>query len=597
MSYGVAVPIHSMPVGEHSGRTFFLFYDLFMHWRRDRLTAVAPYYGGDFDFAEAGIDLEAVVLEVGGLRIIGRYLPYGLEGWEPSILFDFEHPRLAALIEDSSSLSARVVAGGLDQSFVIDTTTPPCHDISVALCVRDENRWLPSYLEYWLEVLGVDHAYVYDNRTEDRQILASILDPYVERGQVTRIDWPFWWRNLHDQKQIGQPPQEGHTLARFGADRWIGFFDTDEFLLPPAGDLRAVLDEYDPGRIGAVAFKIRWCMYKGAKEHDQIADPLSELVHGRDDPVNEKWKLFVSPERVRFMRFHWIQEDQPTVHRPDIRYYHLCVRDFRFKECKTDEGLGSRAVPDSALARLWSDHRAQRPHRPCRRLETADEIISHVEWSFEEALHGRSKLSLEVLAQPGMIGLWIRHLYNNLCDREDARLLEIGAWRGASTVSFLHGNRVNATVIDNWSQFGNYSAECVERIDRYRGESNVEILEGDCWAIDPSWLGRYNLYLYDAGHHRKDQARALTHFTPYLDDVAIVVIDDWHWHGPRAGTEAGLAKIEHEVVWRQDIPCVDLEQGDLRRPQDGAGWWNGLSVLVLARPDRPLSSASERTAC
>ncbi len=577
------LPIHPMQVGENGGRRFYLFYDLFVPWQRDRLTAVAPYYGVDFDLEAAGIDLEDVRLQVGSLEVGGQYLPYGLEGWEPSILIDFVDPRLGELIESQEQLTVRVVAGTHVADFTLSTARALQHETSVALCVRDENRWLPFYLEYWLEVMKVGQVYLYDNRTRDRAGLEMLLGPYLARGQVTLIDWDFEWRNRIDEKQIGQPPQEGHTLARFGADRWIGFFDADEFLLPPESGLQELLSAYDPDSVGAVSFEMLWCLYKGEKSYREIVDPLAEFTHVRS-LARPKTKLFVSPRKVRFMRFHWIQEDQITVPNPEVRYYHLATRDFRFEEGRTPEGFGADAKMDRSLAIRWAAHRARRPRVQRDRIwQSVEECVDHVESAFEEALHGRSALSEDALGVEGSIGLYTRHFYNRLCACRGIRLLEIGADKGASSVAFVNGNRVDATVIDNWVRNPTSAQDCVENLERLRGDSNVELLESNCWDVPKKWLGRYDVYCYDGRHQLRDHERAITEFAPYLADIAVVVIDDWLWRKVREGTRAGLEKIPQRVAWRWETPIVTAELPDNHSPGDRSGWWNGVGVFVLER--------------
>ena len=576
--------IHPMPIANRDRREYFLFYDLFIHSDRRKLTAVAPYYGDDFDFGARGIDLDAVVIEIRGARIEGKRISYGTEGWEPSVLFDFEDPKLPGWISEFPELEVRVCAGEAERTFWIDTRPPTPHSIALALCVRDENRWLGNYLSYYLDLLRVDHVYVYDNRTRDRHGLKTILAPYVENNRATYIPWNFEWRNRIDRKQIGQPPQEAHTLARFGADRWIGFFDADEFLHIPGGDLARFLEEYDPGEIGAVAFKMRWAMYKGERVFADLHQPLTECVYGREDEYWEKrWKLFVSPERVRFMRFHWIQEDQPTVHRPDVLYYHYLLRDFRFEEGKGDTGLGSDTFRDETMREVWETHDFE-PSPIRGDASRTNALVAHVESSFQRARRSESNLTAEAAQIPGMIGTSTRHFFNNLCSEPDTRLLEIGSWQGASSCAFLCGNRIRATLVDNWSEWGNHRDLCIERIESFRGSSAVRILERDCFELRPDELETYNLYYYD-GHHSEDaQYRGVTEFYRYLEDTAVLIVDDWNWRRVRAGTERALKDISADVVYSRELTVPEAPRdGDGKLTSDPRTWWNGIACFVLQR--------------
>ena len=570
-----------MPLANRDRREYSLFYDLFVHWSRRKLTAVAPGYGGDFDFAAHGVDPDRVVLRVGGpggLRVPGRRIPHGLDGIEPSVLFDFEHPELAARIAAAPELEVRVIAGDAARTFWIDTRPPPAHEISLALCVHDENRWLPFYLDYYLDVLGVDHVYVYDHRTRDARGLRTLLAPHVARGRATLVPWDVEWTNRVDGEQIGQPPQQAHALARFGADRWIGFFDVDEFLDVPDGDLRGLLAPYDPAEVGGVAFGMRWGVYKGERSLRDVHNPVVEFVYTRDDAHwSGRWKLFVSPRRVRFMRIHWIQDDAPTVHRPDVKYVHYAIREARFEEGRGPSGLGAETSRDETLRRAWEAREAR------RRAAPASPLVAHVEESFARALRRESDLPAEVLSIPGMIGECTRHLYNQLASLPGARLLEIGAWKGASTCAFLHGNDVAATVIDDWSQFGNHRELCLRNLERSRGASRITVLETDCFGVDRGALGPFDLFLYDAAHDEASQHRAVVDFYPTLADEAVLLVDDWNWRGVRDGTLRALDEIGADVLFAREITLAEVPRGDGTLGADPRGWWNGLGCFVLRR--------------
>jgi hypothetical protein len=116
------------------------------------------------------------------------------------------------------------------------------HYLSICAIFRDE----APYLEEWLRVhggVGVDHFYLYDNGSRDD--FRPILQPWLDKGAATLIDWP------HEQ---GQLSAYADCLARRRREsRWIAFIDIDEFLFAPDGsDLPAILADFEafPG-VGA----------------------------------------------------------------------------------------------------------------------------------------------------------------------------------------------------------------------------------------------------------------------------------------------------------------------------------------------------------
>ena len=91
-----------------------------------------------------------------------------------------------------------------------------------------------------------------------------------------------------------------------------------------------------------------------------------------------------------------------------------------------------------------------------------EELRAHVERAFENAEKGESKITQEIIDMEGMSGIKTRHFYNNLLNRDDARYLEIGTWKGSSICSAMCGNKAKAVCIDNWSQFGGPKTEFIQ---------------------------------------------------------------------------------------------------------------------------------------
>jgi tetratricopeptide (TPR) repeat protein len=107
--------------------------------------------------------------------------------------------------------------------------------LSLCLICKDENDYLPEWLNYHI-LMGVDRFYIYDN--ESRISLRETLKVYIEKGWVVVIDIAGKGVQLHAYD---------HCLQTFGAyTRWMGFIDTDEFLVPKTNlNLKELLKEYE----------------------------------------------------------------------------------------------------------------------------------------------------------------------------------------------------------------------------------------------------------------------------------------------------------------------------------------------------------------
>ncbi len=345
----------------------------------------------------------------------------------------------------------------------------------MSVIIKNENRWIGHYLDYYLTCMDVQHVFVYDNFTENETELREILRPYAKRGQVTYLPWHFRWRNRLDHKQIGQPPQQSHTLERFGATRWIGFFDVDEFLRIPDKTLPQFLSEYDPNQVDGLSFGLRWFMHQGDLTFDEIEDPLLSFLHCKRDELGRKrQKLMVSARNVRFLRFHWLEEGKRELEIDDenIFFHHYYLRRPRFEEGKTETGT----TYDDHMLR-FAESQGTTPPKPLlsRRFpkkpkpQSTLEWIAHVEESLRRADARESNLTRDILDVKGMCGTKNRHFFNNLCNFEGCTYLEIGSWNGASLVAAMQGNDLSATAIDNWSGFGGPREAFMVRPKRFQG--------------------------------------------------------------------------------------------------------------------------------
>ena len=612
------LPIHAMKIARDNGLDFYLFLDIFVHPSRKKIVAVAPFYGDDWAPAEHGVDLEAVELVIDDLRVRGQYLPHRLDSWEPCILFDFEGDALTARLEDQPEISFTIEAGRHRESFQLSTVPAPSHDVALSLVIRNENRWLPHFLAYYLDCMAADHVWIYDNAdsiergadraTADREALLEILAPYFERGQVTYIPWHVRWRNRPPApKMIGQPPQEAHSLNRFAHSRWIGFFDVDELLRIPGHTLSSFLAQYDHAAVDALSFGLRWFLHHGETAFEAVRDPPLTFLHARRDELGRKrQKLFVRPGEVRFLRLHFMEEGRSElpVDDTDIFFHHYVIRPQRFARGKTqasEPGVvrdpfmlrfrdrlaldvtprESQAPATRFTAPQTRDPQTCKPQLLATRPDSAEAWARHIDQAWTQAEAGRSKLSADALAIRGMCGTSTRHFYNVLCALDECHFLEVGSWQGASLCAAIAGNSIQATAIENWSRFDGTRQTLEHNLSHFRDASRVRVIEADAFKVDPHSLDPVDIFLYDGDHRRASHRRALEHFLPALAALAVVIIDDWNWARVREGTEDALARLPVEVIHRREVILPDSDVVDMPRHAGRHTWWNGICVLLL----------------
>ncbi len=578
--------INDILIAREDGLDFYLFLDIFVHPNRRRIVAVAAFYGEDWDPADHGVDFEKVDLVLEGRRIRARYIPHQLASWEPCILFEFEDPALTRILRQRDEIGFTIEAGPHLKHFRLSTLPEPAWEVAMSLVVRDENRWIRHFLEYYLTCMKAQHVWVYDNGTADRDGLLAILGPYQKRGQVTYVPWNVRWRNVKPpRKMIGQPQQEAHSLSRFANSRWIGFLDVDELLRIPGETLPSFLSRYGHAAVDGLSFGLRWFLHREDSPFDDVSDPPLTFLHARPSKLGRKrQKFFVRPsEELRFLRLHYMEDGRSELQIDDteIFFHHYVLRPQRFEEGKA-QAASPEAIRDDFMLRfreqLMLDGLRRRP-------KNTEAWIRHIDAAFATAESCGSGLPPGVLEIRGMCGTYTRHFYNALCAFEGCRYLEIGSWLGASLCAVLAGNRVRAVAIENWSQFDGKREIFQQNLDRWRGGSEVRFLEQDCFEVDTDALGSFDVFLYDGDHRRVSHQRALEHFVGTLANPAVVIIDDWNWERVRLGTADALASLPVRELYRREILLPDQDVEDMPRHLGRDTWWNGICVLLLAPVD------------
>lgn len=215
-------------------------------------------------------------------------------------------------------------------------------------------------------------------------------------------------------------------------------------------------------------------------------------------------------------------------------------------------------------------------------MTSVEDLIAHIETAVKNAENKISKVLPGVFDIQGYTGHKTLHFYNNLMNKSDLRYLEIGTWGGSSTCAALCNNSFIATCVDNWSEFGGPRDMCIQNIDRYKGNNTVTFIENDCWAIDVSKIGKFNIYMYDACHKRASHCKALTHYINAMDEVFIYVVDDWDWKDVQRGTYDAISSLNLKILYKKEIHMID-DQSEAPCASSKENWWNGVGIFLLKK--------------
>ena len=200
---------------------------------------------------------------------------------------------------------------------------------------------------------------------------------------------------------------------------------------------------------------------------------------------------------------------------------------------------------------------------------------------------------------PGMSGRKYRYLINNLVSLiEDARYLEIGSWTGSTVCSAIYGNKVKAVCIDNWSQFNNTEDIPYQRVLNIKNPKkefeintkkvisekiDFKFIESDFRKINYNEVGKFNIYVFDGPHEIKDQYDGIAIVQPSLDDIFILIIDDWNTPHIRQGTLEVINDLNIKIISKIEIMTTQDNTMPKFFQCQFSDWHNGYLIAVCQK--------------
>ena len=218
-----------------------------------------------------------------------------------------------------------------------------------------------------------------------------------------------------------------------------------------------------------------------------------------------------------------------------------------------------------------------------------EELIQHIHNSVLAANVYQSQLNQNpnTLKIPGMTGLKYRHFLNNLLTMPDVSYLEVGCWRGSTTVAALYNNHPTVTqaiVVDNFSEFqdptNSVSQSFFQNKNFFLNQVPLKFIDKDAFLIDvkKEITKPINVYFYDGNHSFESHKLAFSHFHDAFDDVFIALVDDFGWPGVAEPTKEVIREMGYQVLY-----WYELGTGSNYSDSNASEWWNGLLITVLKK--------------
>jgi hypothetical protein len=128
-------------------------------------------------------------------------------------------------------------------------------ELAICAIFQDDAKYLDEWIEFH-ESQGVQKFYLYNNLSTDNY--NQVLTPYINRGLVKLIEWPYEQKNLSDWNDIQCKAYMDCIVRIRSIAKWCAFIDTDEYLFCTDGSkLTNFLQDFkDFGGVGA-----NWMLY------------------------------------------------------------------------------------------------------------------------------------------------------------------------------------------------------------------------------------------------------------------------------------------------------------------------------------------------
>ena len=207
---------------------------------------------------------------------------------------------------------------------------------------------------------------------------------------------------------------------------------------------------------------------------------------------------------------------------------------------------------------------------------------SVIDQCVEKIFQNNHHIAEWVLQINGMSGKKYRKLINAIVNKIDnPKYLEIGAWKGSTLCAAISGNRVSATVIDNWSQFDGPKDVFQQNLDRVKDQNFITVIESDFRQVDWNTVGKHNIYMFDGPHEKQDHIDSLTLVAPALMNEFILIIDDWNNKDVQSGTLSALESLSWPFSYIEILTSLDGSYPS--STFENSDWHNGYFIASVAK--------------
>jgi hypothetical protein len=173
----------------------------------------------------------------------------------------------------------------------------PCYQLAIGAIFQNEEPYLKEWIEFH-KLVGVQHFYLYNNCSTDGY--QSVLQPYIEAGEVELFNWPIQAMSWNEWIHEVQPAAYTNCIKRAnGKVKWLALIDIDEFLTPiSAASIPEILGDYED--CAGVCFNWKTFGHSGLFDPPEDKLMIETLTNAAPEtrPTNLGVKSIIRPELV-----------------------------------------------------------------------------------------------------------------------------------------------------------------------------------------------------------------------------------------------------------------------------------------------------------
>lgn len=249
------------------------------------------------------------------------------------------------------------------------------YKVSLCLIFKDEAPFLKEWIDYH-KMIGVDHFYFYNNNSTDSY--KTVIQPYIEDGIVTLIDWPYQAAQMAAYKDCYENYRK--------ESNWFSFLDVDEFIcLKYKNNIVDWLADYSK----FPSIHVHWRVFGtgGVLQHD-FSRLVIEQYHVTWDRLYMYGKCFVNTEYdianldtwyLHHLTHMYFKMGKLKLKLPPIdQFRRFCIIG-RLKNSTPDQLNKSTIQINHYFTKAWSVYSAKRNKTDVYYKNNPKEKLSHFE--------------------------------------------------------------------------------------------------------------------------------------------------------------------------------------------------------------------------